>query len=196
MCGFLLAFLCNPSFSLPSPGNPFSCQQEPVECAVCLPSHSFILLTFQPPPSCNPNRLGSVLHPSDRALLRWVFSDKRIAARSCSDQPLLSGGEAVAFCKAGAVLSPVFLYPGWQLLCSVLLHVIMMCCRIAGKSMLPKLFPFPAFPCMVLPFWGNKLGVPSSHGFFTAWAEGKLPVIPSQQYWYLLAWPAIAILGC
>lgn len=50
MCGFLLAFLCNPSFSLPSPGNPFSCQQEPAECAVCLPSHSFILLTFQPPP--------------------------------------------------------------------------------------------------------------------------------------------------
>lgn len=193
MCDFLLAFLSNPSFSLSLPGNPFSCHQEPEECAVCLPSHSFILLTF-PPLSCNPNRLGSALHPSDRARLSWVFSDKRIAARSCSDQGPLSGGEAVAFCKAGAVLSPVSLCPGWQLLCSVSLHVIMMCYRIVGTSTLPKLFPFPAFPCMVLPFWDNKLGVLMYPLLIpTAWTEGNLPF---QQYWYLLTWPAIAIPDC
>lgn len=177
MCGFLLAFLRDPSYSFPLPGNPFSCQQEPVECAVCLPSHSFILLTF-PPPSCNPDRLGSTLHPSDGALLSWVFSDKRIAARSCSDEGLLSGGWGCGILRSWGRSPPVCLCPGWQLLHSVLLRDIVMCYRTAGKSTLPKLFPFPAFPCLVLPFGGNKLGVPSSHGFPTAWTEGKLQLFP------------------
>jgi len=150
-CGFLLTFLRNPSFSLPSPGNPFSCQQEPEECAVCLPSHSFILLTFPPPAVILTGSAQPCILLTAHCSVEY-FQIKRIAARSCSVQGLFSRGEAMAFCRAGAVLLPVIPCPGWQLLCSASLHVIVMGYRRAGKSTFPKHFPFPALPCMVLPF--------------------------------------------
>lgn len=46
----------------------------------CLFTFSLFQPTDLPTPSCNPHRLGSVLHPPERALLSQVISDKRIAA--------------------------------------------------------------------------------------------------------------------
>lgn len=137
MCGFLLAFLCNPSFSLPLPGNPFSCQQEPEECAVYLPSHSSILLTF-PPPSCNSNRPGSALHPADEHYSVEYFQIKGLLQeaaliRVCSMgvrpwhsarlSSLLAGMHVILICYKVALFPSSFLFqhsPVWFCLFGVI----------------------------------------------------------------------------